>query len=197
MKQEESALVINKSELPREANRKTTDSTFDRIYKFYHNDKTRIELTAEETTISERWEKAWFLLCRHRTQKYVVDTLSKLYGIGKSVGYDDVRNAMMLFTDPTKDLKEAKRAIAETSILRGAQRAWKNKNLDMHFKYMKEYAEINGLKENSQDGELAKIIKGLKPAQIIIVANKNDLEKEIQTLQEEISTLDVPYTVQE
>ncbi len=192
MEGEVSALVSHKENMPREA-KKTNDSTFDRIYKFYHNEKSRVELSPGENAIAERWEKAWFLLIRHRTQKSVADMLMKIFSIGKSVAFDDVRNAMILFTDPSTDLKEAKRAIAETAILRGAQRAWKTGDLEMHHKYMKEYADINGLKENSQDGALANIIKNLKPAQVIIVANQKDLDDEINKLQEEI-TMDMPHT---
>src|SRR4051812_20377937 len=113
MSQEDSALVkANYSELPRGAN-KTNDSTFDRIYKYYHNSKTRIELTEDEKRISQRWEKAWYLLCRYRTKKQVVDFICREFKIEKSVAYDDVRKACMLISNPQDDTKDAKRAIAE------------------------------------------------------------------------------------
>lgn len=192
MEGEDSALVSSKENLPREA-QKTNDSTFDRIYKFYHNDKSRVELKEDEKVIAQRWEKAWFLLVHHRTKKQAADMLSHLFSISKSVAYDDVRNAMILFTDPSTDLKEAKRAIAETALLQGAAKAWKTGDLEMHHKYMKEYSDINGLKENSQDGALANIIKNLKPAQVIIVANQKELDDEINNLQQEI-TMDMPHT---
>jgi hypothetical protein len=192
---EDSALVpANYSELPREAN-KTNDSTFDRIYKYYFKKQTRIELTTEEQRICDRWEKAWLLSCRHRTTKQVADLLERLYCIKKSVAYDDVRFAMMLFGNPKEDLKEAKRAIAEDGFLKGADRAWKKGNLEMHLKYMKEYAEINTLKSAGQTEEMADIIKKLKPTQIVIVSTPLELEALANKMQEEL-TRDTEFSIE-
>lgn len=193
MEQEQSALVpSNYNELPREA-RKTNDSTFDRVYKYYHNSKTRIELTPEERHLAERWEKAWLLRCRYRTKKQVVDLLCKLFNIEKSVAYDDVRKASMLFTDPEADTKEAKHAIAESAFLAGANKAWNSGDMELHLKYMKEYTEINGLKEKGVDGNLAELMKKLKPHHIVIVTSQAELEAKANALQEEL-TQDVEFT---
>jgi hypothetical protein len=182
---DEIALVSNDAPLqPREAKR-TNDTTFDRIYKSIHNSKTRIELTVEEIRISNRWDKAWLLLCRHRTKKQVADLIMKLFNVGMSVAYDDVRKAMMLYSDPTQDERDGKRLIAETAFLRGADKAWKNGNLDMHLKYMKEYTEINKLREDA-GADMGELIKSLKPTQIIIVSTKQDLEAEATKLQEQL-----------
>jgi tRNA uridine 5-carbamoylmethylation protein Kti12 len=188
MKQEHSALVSkNYNSLPREA-KKTTDTTFDRIYKYFHNSKTRIQLNDEEMTIMQRWEKAWLLLCRHRTRKDVVDFIMRLFGVEKSVAYDDVRNAMMLFSDPSDDLKAAKRMIAEDAYLKGAAKAWKNGNLDMHLKYMKEYSEINKLTQDSDQGsELIELVRNMKPTQVVIVATAEQLKAEAEKLQQELT----------
>ncbi len=182
---EESALVPgNYGELPREA-KKTNDSTFDRIYKSIHNSKTRIELTSKEEDILVRWEKAWLLLCRHRTRKQVTELLTKLFNVERSVAYDDVRNACMLFSDPKDDLKDAKRAIAEDALLKGADKAWKTGNLDAHLKYIKEYTEINRLKEDA-GADMSELMKNLKPTVINIIATKGDLESMASKLQEEL-----------
>lgn len=192
MEQEQSALVPSDyNQLPREA-RKTNDSTFDRVYKYYHNSKTRIELTTEERNLAERWEKAWLLRCRYRTKKQVVDLLCRLFNIEKSVAYDDVRKASMLFTDPEADTKEAKRAIAESAFLAGANKAWTSGDMELHLKYMKEYTEINGLKDKDADGNLAEVMKKLKPHQIIIVTSQVELEAQANALQAEL-TRDIDY----
>jgi tRNA uridine 5-carbamoylmethylation protein Kti12 len=194
MKQEHSALVSkNYDNLPREA-KKTTDTTFDRIYKYFHNSKTRIQLTPEEMAIMQRWEKAWLLLCRHRTRKDVVDFVMRLFGVEKSVAYDDVRNAMMLFSDPGEDLKEAKRMIAEDAYLKGAAKAWKNGNLEMHLKYMKEYSDINKLTQDADQGtELIELVRKMKPTQVVLVASMDQLKAEADKLQEEL-TQDIEHT---
>jgi hypothetical protein len=183
--QANSALVKNNYDsLPREA-KKTTDTTFDRIYKYYHIDKSRIELTGEEIRIRERWEKAWLLLCRHRTRKQVVEVLEKVFQIEKSIAYDDVKKAMMLFSDPTDDLKAAKRAIAEDAILKGADKAWKNGNLEMHLKYMKEYAEINRLSEDIGN-QMEDLVRKMLPTQVIIISKSEELKAEAEKMQADL-----------
>lgn len=195
MELENSALVkSNYAELPRQAN-KTKDSTFDRIYKYYHSDKSRIELTPDEIKIRERWEKSWLLLCRHRTRKQTADIIEKLYGVGRSVAYDDIRNSMMLFSNPQNDLKDAKRAIHEEMALRGADRCWKNGDMDGYWKFVKEYREVNNLGELEGDG-MAELLKKLKPMQITIVATMQELENEAKSLQDEI-TLDIEHQAEE
>jgi hypothetical protein len=191
MKPENSALVkSNYDELPKQAN-KTKDSTFDRIYKYYHSEKSRVELTKIETDIRERLEKAWLLLCRHRTRKQVAEIIEKLFKVSRSVAYDDIRNAMMLFSNPQEDLKDAKRAIHEEMALRGADRCWKNNDMDGYWKFVKEYREVNNLTGEGSDA-IGDLLKNLKPLQIIIVASQKELENEARALQEEL-THDVEY----
>jgi hypothetical protein len=187
---EESALVQSKEIAPREAN-KTNDSTFDRIYKYMHS-KSRIELTTDENKIMTRWEKAWLLLCRHRTRNAVASLLMKLYDVGQSTAYDDVRNAMNLFSDPRDDMKAAKRAIAEDNYLKGADKAWKQGDLEMHKKYLDGYAKINAL-ENGKEDLLPDMMKKLRATQIIIQVKKEDLEAEAERLRADIAE-DVDYT---
>lgn len=190
---EDSALVESKENLPREAN-KTNDSTFDRIYKYMHS-KSRIELIAEEKDIMTRWEKAWLLLCRHRTRNAVALLLMKLFNVSQATAYDDVRNAMNLFSDPRDDMKAAKRAIAEDNYLKGADKAWKKGNLEMHQKYMDSYAKISGLfDDTSSSNELVEFFKNYKPQQIIMNFKREDLIVEAIAMQREIErTVDIDH----
>ena len=178
---------------PREAN-KTTDTTFDRIYKSMHS-KSRVELTPEETKILNRWEKAWLLLCRHRTRNAVASLIIKLFNVSQATAYDDVRNAMNLFSDPREDMKAAKRAIAEDNYLKGADKAWKNGDLEMHKKYMDSYSKVNGLENDDSEDEFTKMIKHYKATQIILTYKKDDVEREAQKILEAIQ--DVEHQVVE
>jgi hypothetical protein len=192
MEQEHSALVSsNKAKLPREL-KKSKDSDFDRVYKFYHNSKTRIELTAEEESIRERWEKAWFLMCRGRTIKACADITCRLFNISQATAYDDARKAQMLFGDPRNDLKDAKRRIIEQQLQNGANKAWNKGDLDMHLKYLKEIAEIRGLKEPDADNNLADLMKKLVPTQINILGSMEDLNALAQSMREQI-TKDISF----
>jgi hypothetical protein len=171
---------------------KTKESTFDRIFKFYHDKKTRVELTEKEDEIRNRLEKAWFLLCNKAySNKMTVDKLCKLFSIDKSMAYDDLRNAMILFSDPRQDVKEGKRRIHEHQILKGARMALKEKDFALHEKYMKQYAEVNGLFDNSA-ADPSEMAKKFKPHKIVIVAKMQDLMAEAEKLREDI-TLDVEH----
>lgn len=193
----ESALVVKKldengvDKRPREA-RKTKDSTLDRIWKFYHDKKRQVDLTPEEDHIRDRMEKAWFLLCEHKNLKEVSESLEKQFNVKKSVAWDDIRKAMLLFGDPRDDMKDAKRAIAETMILKGAEKAWNDKNLDAYYRFIKEYKEINMLNVED-DKRIAEVLKKMRPVQVVFVATREQLTKQADDLMKGIPTVDTSY----
>ena len=192
MEQEHSALVSSNYEKLPKQNKRTSDSKFDRIYKYYHDSKTKIELTEEEINIRERWEKAWLLLCRQRTQKQVADLIAKMFNISFATAYDDCRNAMMLFSNPQNDLKDAKRAIAESMALKGADRCWKNGDMKGYYQFTEQYKDINKLNAD-EDNVMAELMKKLKPVQVNIVADIDVLKKMASAIQEEL-TQDIEHT---
>lgn len=185
-----SALVASKKDAPNEM-RKTKDSTFDRIWKFYH-EKTNVILTAKEEEIRERWEHGWFLLCGHKNMKTACEMIVETYSVKKSIAYDDLRNAMLLFSDPRMHLKDAKKAIAETMILAGAEKAWDKGDLFMHEKYLNQYVKINGL-ENKDGDNIADLIKKLKPHVINFVTDESELKKEAAQLMKNIPAEDIDF----
>lgn len=182
MKHESALTPSNYSDRKKE-NRRTSDTTFDRIYKYYHSSKTRIELTEEEEEIRIRWESAWFLLVRAKSMKDVADEMEKIHSISKSVAYDDVRHAMNLFGgDPRQNLKPAKRAIAESIALKGLEYAEKSGNLIMMDAFLQKYIDINGLKDKGGNATVEDLIKNRKPAQVVLTSKKEDLQKDAQAL---------------
>lgn len=181
MKREQSAIIPKDySERAREA-KKTKDSTFDRIWKYYHSSKTKIVLDEEEEDIRMRWEAAWFMLCRAKNQKDVADFMEVKFFISKSIAYDDVKNAMRLFGDPRENVKDAKRAIAETMALKGMELALQLGSLEMHDRYLQKYIEINKLKEDDLPG-MEEFKKKFRPTKIILVSKPDDLLNEAQKL---------------
>jgi hypothetical protein len=193
MSHENSALLPdNYDKLPREA-KKTADSKFDRIYKYFFNSKTtRIDLTEEEQEISQRWERAWLFLCRHRTRKQVADLLMRQYNISRAVAYDDIANAMRLYEDPKEDVKRAKRAIVEDAILKGMDKAWKSGNEELRLKWVAKYIELFEL-DKADSTNLNSLADKFKPHQIIIVSDTESLQKQARKMQEELAE-DVEFT---
>jgi hypothetical protein len=191
MENEHSAIISKADDLPREMKR-TKDKDFDRIYKYYYKADTRIELSKEEEEIRKRWEQAWFILCKGRSTKICAEILERTFKISKATAYNDLKRAQMLFGDPRNDLKEAKRRIVEQQLQEGANRAYKLGDLDMYYKFLKEIGEINGLKNETTDQNLADLMKKLVPTTINIITNVDDLKKAAEKLREEI-IVDIPY----
>lgn len=182
----------NHDQLPKEMKR-TNDSTFDRVWKYYHHNKTRVELTEEEHAIRARWEKSWLLLCRHRTQKQVVELIERLFKVSRSVAYDDVRNAMQLFGNPQEDVKEAKRQIAEHWITEGLQRCLKAGDMEGYQKFLKQYIEINGLTIQDDD-KLKDAIATLKPTTVIFFSTPEQLKRDAAELMKGVPAVDAKFT---
>lgn len=195
MNQEDSALVkSNYSKLPKAA-KKTKDGTFDRIWKYYHNQKSRIELSKEENSIRERLEKAWLVLCSHRNRKQVAEVLVKIFNISLPQAWRDVTDAMKLFGNPQDDLKEAKRAISETNALRGMERCWKNGDMEGYLKFQQEYNKINDLYTPKEGDSLAKFLKDFTPHQIVITTSPEELQRQAEKIAS--NAIDIDYEVEE
>lgn len=166
--------------------RKTKDSSFDRIYRFYHKPKSNQVLDGDDERIRERLEKAWYILCKHRSVQEVVNLLCRIYEIKKSVAYDDVNNAMQLFGDPRADVKDAKRAIAESMALRGAKKAWQQSDMASYNKFVKEYSEINNLK-GDDDNRLKELLKKQRPVSITFITDVDQLKRQASELMKDVA----------
>jgi hypothetical protein len=176
----------------RQAN-KTADSVFDRIYKFHHSSKSKVELTAEEKGICERWEKAWLLLTTANPDKKVADELKNIYDISISTAYDDLRHAKMLYGDPRIATKQMSRSIAASMALTKHKEADERGDHDMAERYFNRWLEITGVKDHSDgNGSIEEMMKKFKAHQIVIVSKMKDLQAEAEKLREQI-TIDIPH----
>jgi hypothetical protein len=179
------ALTRHKKGEPREM-RKVSDTIFDRIYKYYFNKKTNVALNDEEEAIRDRWDFAWKLLANMYTRRQVVEALTQKYNhIHKSIAYDDVNKAMMLFGDPRNANKEAKKALAEEWITKGIKKAWDDQDLDAYERLIGRYNKLNSL-EDGHSENIEELMKQLRPHQVVIVANMDELKTEISKLQEDL-----------
>lgn len=161
--------------------RKTKESSFDRIYRYYHKPKSNQQLTPDDEAIRARLEKAWSILRTFHTMYDAANVLQKEFGIGKSVAYDDVNNAMMLFGDPRNDHKDAKRAIAEAMALDGVKRAKDAGDLGAEAKFQALYSKLNNL-EGDDDSRLKDLLKKQRPVTIVFVADQDQLRKQAAAL---------------
>lgn len=177
---------VKKFEVHRFAKRRPKiEDRFERIYKFFF-EKANVELTEEDEGYRERLERAWMLLTSLKTNKAVADDLQKTFKVSRAESYYNVRDAMNLFGNPQMQYKDAKRAIAETQYLWGAEKAKEKNDLEMHAKYMDLYSKLNGLNEPEAGTGIEDLVKKFKPVQIVIVAKREDLEAEIKAIQDEV-----------
>jgi hypothetical protein len=175
---------------PREA-KKTNDSTFDRIYKFYFG-KVRIELTPAEIRIRDRWDMCFKLLCNMHTERKVVQLLQKKFDITISVAYNDVRNTKALFGDSKNVDREFKRKQSEEWTLWGIKQAKKDNNLEALDKLVGRFNKINGLDVES-DNEYADMVKKLTPTALVFVLDTKQLQKEADSLMDKIPSVDADF----
>lgn len=184
------ALVKDKENAPREA-KKTKDSTFDRIFKFYYS-KNKIVLSDREEHIRERWYYAWQLLCNAYSRNQVARGLHQKFGISERQGFHDVDNAMMLFSDPRTSDKMAKRAISEEWITKGIKKAWDKQDLLAYERLIRRFNRVNGLE--NEENPVADWVKNQKPVAVIITADPKQLEKDAAALMKNIPGVeDIPY----
>lgn len=184
------ALVKSKKDAPIEA-RRTKDSTFDRIFKFYYS-KKKIILRDKEEQIRERWYYAWQLLCNTYTRNQVAQGIARKYEITERQGFIDVDNAMRLFSDPRNTDKMAKRAIAEEWITKGIKKAWDTGDLLSYERLIRRFNRVNGLE--NEENPMSEWIKKQKPVAVVITADPKELEKMAADLMRGVPDVkDIPY----
>lgn len=183
--------IISKSKehLPREAG-KTADKLFDRIYK-HRFGKKRYDITDEDKKILERWDFAWLQLCAAENKRTIVNGLMSKFGISQRKAYDDIEKCMLLYNDPRSHLKNAKRQISEGWLTDVIQKAIASDKLAEATAAIKEFNELNDLK--GVDSKFEEAIKNLQPAVIMVVANKDELQKMADSKLENIPTEDVDH----
>lgn len=175
------------------AARKSSDTTFDRIYKFYF-DKVEQKLSPKEDEIRQRWHDAWRLMCEFKTRTETVKLLSEEHQISEQVAYSDIKWAKMLFGDPETGDKAAKRAIVNEWIIKGLDKAYAAGDWQGYDKLILRYTRINGL-DARDDDPILDMIKNRQPTAIIITSDPKSLEQEADELMKDVPAVDTQYTV--
>ncbi len=166
-----------------------TDTHFDRIYNYFFT-KDEIELSEIELKIAERWEYVWKLLGNYHTKPAIVNRIRKKFDIARSTAWEDIKMAQLLFSDPTEQLDEAKRAISAEWILKALKGAMKEKHYLSAERLIALYNKLYGLDKNSE-ANLGEIIKKLKPHTIIITGDPKSLEQEANDLMADIEDAEI------
>lgn len=185
----DSAIVGDKSRLPLHQKR-SKDKTFDRIWKYYYLTDKRIELSEKAEAIRQRWEMAWLMDCTLLTKHKMAKRLMKKYGISERQGFKDIVHARLLFSDPTQNNKDAKRAIMSTLLETMIRKAVARSDFKAVDKLILRYDKINGLSVEKDDG-MAEYMKKQKPAVIIFNADPETLKLQAEELMKDVE--DVEY----
>jgi len=189
MDKKRSVIASDKKDLPREL-RRIADTTFDRIWKFYFNTKTRIDLTEKEEEIRQRWEYVWTLSTDIMTRREIVLQLRSTYQITERQAYEDIINAWNLFGNPQDQVRKARREILSDILLKAMNKADKDSEYKALEKLALRYSRINGLDIDNKNDQLADFIKGLKPHTIIITGDPKSLQREADELMEGVEDID-------
>lgn len=179
-----SAIVGNKSMLPRSANR-SKDKTFDKIWKYYYLTDKKVELTPKQEQIRERWERAWLMDSSLLSKFRIARLLAKKYGITERQGFKDIKNARLLFSDPTQQNKEAQRAIMSNILEKTIRKAYIAREFKAVDKLILRYSAINGLTVE-KDNAMEEFLKKQKPVAIIFGTDPQLLEQQAAELVQDV-----------
>lgn len=184
----DSAIVGDKSTLPIHAKRKA-DTTFDRIWKYYYMIDKQVVLNEKEERIRQRWEYTWLLDCTLLNKMKIARRLQKKFGISIQLGYVDVNNARLLFSDPTRANKAAQRAIMSNLLEGQIRKAIAANDFKSVERLIGRYEKLNGLAVE-QDDPMADFMKKLRPAQIVFSADEKTLKKQAAQMMADVQDTD-------
>jgi hypothetical protein len=168
----------NNSIVLRSADR-MNDTTFDRIWKFYFDQKTTVNLKPKEEEIRKRIVNIWGLLADILTDRQAVQAHMKWcsdtgYEVKETIAYEDLKYAKMLFGDRNKQSKEAMRAISNEWLINAIHKAVKKNKHISAARLIKEYNELNDLKNHD-----VKDPAQWKPVAITFDADPETLKRQI------------------
>jgi len=179
-----------KSKMRRQAGR-VSDSTFERIYKYYF-DRRPIKLHPSEEKIRERWDTAWRLMTKFNTRANVVRKLTEEFSVHRQTAYNDIKSALKLFGDPEDQLKAAHKSLLHEYIVKGLKKAYKSDDLKAYEKMLLRYARLHGLDKDVSGVDYSK----LQPVTIVFGSNEEDLKKQADDLMSDVpNTEDVNFEV--
>ena len=180
------------------------ETTLDRVFAWYVQGDTYVQLTPVEIEQKTRWEEAWAMLCNYHSPENVVKILVEQKGIKRSTAYNDVNNCMRLFGDIGKSNKDAKRYILYEYSMKCFQLSASRQppDVDQMNKAILNMIKLGGL--DKHDPDLPDFSK-LEPSQFTInippeilnflrsLAHKGAINLS-QVRDESLKTLDVQHT---
>jgi len=175
MKNETSALILRSAD-------RVNDTTFERIWKFYYDNKNSITLKPKEEEIRTRLINIWGHLADILTDRKAVLAHMKWceengYSVKESIAYEDLKYAKMLFGDRNKQSKAAQRAISSEILLNAIHDCVKKKKHMSAARLIKEYNELNDLKNHANTDP-----KEWKPINISFSGDPETLKKQLAEL---------------
>jgi len=173
------SVIVSKTTLPRAA-RRASDSTFDRIFKYYYDIKVTQELHPREEEIRQRWELAWLHLGTLTPKKIIAKKIALKYGVHFTTAYHDIKFAERLFGDPGQQNKAAKKRIISNLVEKAIRKAYKAEDWKAFEKLLLRYDQYNDL--NRDENPLADFIRNRKPVQITFSADPEVLKKQSDEL---------------
>lgn len=150
MSEANTALVL------RSANR-INDETLDRLWKFYYETKTTIELKPKEEEIRKRLHNIWgylggdILTDRKAVLAHVKWCETEGIKMSERTGYEDLKYARMLWGDRSKQSKAAQRAVMNEILLNTIKECQDKKKHMSMARLIKEYVTMNNLNNHAPD----------------------------------------------
>lgn len=167
---------------------KTGDTTFDKIFAHYIDEK-KYTLSKKQEEIKERWLAAWTLRITFHSTDQAINVYMNKYSVSRAQAFRDISRAERLFGSLSKTDKDGKRAIWSEYIHKYYLMAIKAKDLKSvgnALKLMERAYELD-----SEDNALVNFEKLLdKPIKLSV--KKTVIEMVVATLDSGIVDLNNP-----
>lgn len=169
--------------------KRTSDTTFDRIYKSIFGE-VDIKLSPKEEEIKKRWRRAWNQLSSFKKYDSAVKVLVDEFDITERTAYSDIKYAELLYGDPYAGNKEFHRTKVNRMIDALMEKLFEKEDFEGMERLIGRYIKNNNTE--IEDHPLAHLLKNMKPTQIILTYDAEVLNKEANKLMEDVE--DVNYT---
>jgi len=161
---------------------RVNDPTFERIWKYYYDQKDAIALKPKEEEIRKRLENIWGHLADILTDRQAVMAHMKWcedqgYSVRETVAYEDLKYCKMLFGDRRKQTKASLRAISNDILINAINKAKRQGKLMSLARLIKEYNELNDLKNHTDENG-----DHWRPTTIIFNSDPETLRKQTEEL---------------
>jgi hypothetical protein len=165
------------------------ESTYDRIWLFYNDQKHNHKLGKKQEEIRQIVEAAWLLWGEEYNRRDTVTRLMATKGIIQKQAYKYVDWACRIFGNPNLQVKTARKELHTQRLERQMKDAEKKEDWERFESLSKQYIKITGM-ENADDMDLNELAKNFTGHEIVFTADPEALKEQARQMVADVQDID-------